>query len=48
MALRSFHAYLDDLATIRLEMETRFVSDHMQFCLESGSATHELFIHKQL
>lgn len=48
MALRSFTAYLDDLATIRLEMEARFVSDNMQFSLEAGSSTHELFIHRQV
>lgn len=45
MALRTFHAFLDDAATIRLLMEERFDLPQMQFTLESATGSFELFVH---
>ena len=47
MALRTFQAYLDDVATIRLVMEKRFDVDSMSFTIESTTSTAELFVRRR-
>ena len=47
MVLRTFQAYLDDVATIRLVMEKRFDVDSMSFTIESTTSTAELFVRRR-